>query len=68
MKTYIEIKFQDHSYTATVTEFLQLSKFLSEKDEPFKIGSIAGDTPEWLATELNMISRFGKSQNVTATI
>ena len=68
MKTYVEIKFDSHDYTATVTEFGQLSKFLSEKDESFLIGDIIGDTPRWLTQELNMISRFAKSKNVTSNI
>lgn len=68
MKTYIEIEFKDHSYTATITEFGQLSKFLSSKDETFKIKNIMGATPKWLVTELNMVSRFSKSRNTTANI
>jgi len=65
--TYVTIHFDSHTYTATVREEGQLSRFLSDKNEPFKIGDVVGNIFPGLVSELNRISRFAKSRNVTAT-
>tara|TARA_R110000772_G_scaffold234907_1_gene346516 strand:- start:733 stop:963 length:231 start_codon:yes stop_codon:yes gene_type:complete len=66
-KCYIEIKFESHTYTATVTKFGDLSKFLSSKTEKFRIGNITGVPFKGLHNELNMISHFGHSLSKPAT-
>jgi hypothetical protein len=65
--TYVTIHFESHDYTATVREEGQLTGFLSQKNETFKIGDVVGDIFPGLLSELNRISRFGKSKNITAT-
>ena len=74
MKLYVTIQFDSHEYTATVTKPGQLSRFLSDKAEPFRIADTRSDTlpsegfPRWFINELNSCSRFGMSRNVTASI
>ena len=69
-KLYVTITYATHTYTATVTRVGQLEAYLAKAEQPFHIGNMAGDYPanlEGFRQELNRISRFGLSQNVTAT-
>ena len=66
--TYVTIQYADHNYKATVREFGQLSEYLSKEKRRFKIGDIEGFIPSWLVKELNMISHFALSDNVSAAI
>ena len=75
MKLYISIKFDSHAYTATITQPGQLTRFLSRKNETFRIMDIWSEHqlpstgfPSWVIDEMNACSRFGKSENVTSTI
>ena len=75
MKFYVTIRFDSHEYTATVTKPGQLSRFLSDKGEPFRITGTRSETtlpsggfPLWFIKELNACSRFVMSRNVTASI
>ena len=65
--TYVTIHFDSHDYTATVTSFGQLSRFLSDKTEPFRLGSCAGHIPAWITRELNMITHLKGCRNRAAT-
>jgi hypothetical protein len=67
-KLHVEIEFESHTYTATVTRPGQLEQFLARKDEKFRItGNMTGTYPAGFASELNRISRFSHSLNRTAT-
>ena len=63
---YVEIEFDSHDYTATVNEYGQLERFLSDKNESFKIVNVIGHINQRFVDELNRISRFGMSRNTTA--
>lgn len=67
---YITIQFSSHEYKATVINPSSLEDFLSKKDEPFKVIKTEVVEPKsahLIAKMLNRISRFGHSQNRTAT-
>jgi hypothetical protein len=75
MKLYVSIQFDSHEYTATITEPGQLTRFLSRKNEAFRIMDIwpehqlpSTGFPSWVIAEMNACTRFGKSKNVTSKI